>query len=246
MRNFLVATAASLVAMSLASCSSGNHSRPMFAAREQAENACLRDLKVHLDSEIRKSSGGGSWDSYTPIKTRLDEYAIFDYDCKPVFAKGSTTGELWPYYFYLSPDSDIQGGVIQLRIVSELRPKDNPYERWYSFPLNKVADFDSLPPSSPVTPFRLPYSSIVADAVSEGIAFGAVMRTCRDLYLHKKITLQEAEAEIRESKKFLENYNATAGLVPLSAKGAEMSLKVIDARWEKCKSDGSSGFTPLP
>lgn len=232
-----------LTAMALSSCYSGNHSKPIFNTREQANEACLRDLKAHLAFELRKSSDSRFYNNWTQIKTKLEEYAILDYGCKPIFARGSSTGELLPYYFYLSGESDDDDGKIELQIVSHLKPsnsKGNPYDFIYSYPLDKAADLESLPPRGPTMPFSLPYSSIVADAVSKGIAVGAVMRTCRGLN-ERKITLQEAEGEIRDSRKFLEKANADAPLGPLSTKGAEMSQKVIDARWEKCKSDKSLG-----
>jgi hypothetical protein len=239
MRRILVSA---LIAIALVSCSSGNHSKPMFNTREQADEACLRDLKAHLASELRKSSDSRFYDNWTLVKTKFEEYAIFEYGCKPVFAKGSSTGELLPYYFYLKEESDDEDGVIELRVVSDLKPRDskqNPYNYRYSYPLDKVVDFESLPPSAPATPFSLPYSSIVSDAVSKGIAVGAVMRTCRDFH-EQKITLQAAEDEIKDSRKYLERANADAPLGPLSTKGHDLSLKVFDGRWEKCKSEMSS------
>jgi hypothetical protein len=235
--------AAVMTAMALASCSSGNQSKPRYNTREQADEACLRDLEARLASELRKSSDSRFYDNWTLIKTKFEEYAIFDYGCKPVFAKGSSTGKLLPYYFYLREESDDEDGAIELQVVNNLKPRDskeNPYNFQYSYPLNKVVDFESLPPSGPSSPFRLPYSSIVSDAVSQGIAVGAVMRTCRDLH-NRKITLQEAEVEIQDSRKFLEKANADAPLGPLSSKGPQISLKVFDARWEKCKSEKSFG-----
>jgi hypothetical protein len=240
MRSLLAAV---LTAMALASCSSGNHSKPRFNTREKAAEACLRDLEAHLASEMRKSSDSRFYDNWTLIKTNLEEYAIFDYGCKPIFAKGSSTGELLPYYFYLREEAEEEDGVIERQIVSDLKPsdsKENPYDFRYSYPLNQVVDFESLPPKSPTTPFNLPYSSIVPDAVSQGIAVGAVMRTCRNLH-QQKINLQEAEDEIRDSRKYLEKANSDAPLGPLSTKGPKMSLKVFDARWDKCKSEKSLG-----
>ena len=208
-----------------------------------ADKACDRDLRDHLAAEISKSSYKQVPLEWTSIKTKNEEYAVFDFGCKPVFAKGSTTGYLLPYYFYLKDDSEAEGGSMELQIVSDLRPNDykgNPYDFRYSYPLNKAVDFEALPPSSPMKPFSLAYSSIKSDSVANGIAIGAVMRTCKDLFTHKKITMQEAESEIQESRQWLLKANSDAPLGPLSGYGGEQSLKVLDARWEKCKAENAN------
>lgn len=227
-----------LTSLFMASCTSGNHVKPRFNSREEADEACARDLKAYLESEIKKSSDNRFYDNWTWIKSKYEEYAILDYGCKPVFPKGSTTGELLPYYFYLDGDKENEEGAMELRIVSELKPvgsTENGYAYRYTYPLGETAKSESLPPVGPTFPLEMPFSSIKSDAVSQGIAIGAVMRTCKNLYGHKKITPEEAEKEIIESRRYLESANANAPLGPLSSKGSELSLKLLDARWERCK-----------
>lgn len=229
-----------LTAALLAGCDSGNHATARFGSREEADAACNKDLKEHIESEIKKSSDSRFYGNWTLIKTKYEEYAILDFGCKPVFKKGSSTGELLPFYFYLDGDAENTQDSLRLQIVSNLKPKgssENGYNYRYSYPLNGKVDFDSLPPVGPTSALWMPYSSKVADSVSQGIAIGAVMRTCRNLYNHKKITPEEAEKEILESRNYLKEVNTNPPLGPLSSKGSELSLKVLDARWEKCKAE---------
>lgn len=226
-------------ALLLTSCASGNHSKPNFDSREAADKACINDLEAYLASEIQKSSDSRFSDNYTLIKSKHEEYIIFDYGCKPVFAKGSTTGVLYPTYFYLA-DYD---GKIKSSIVFDLKPRGSSksgFDFDYSYPLGKTIDFEAGHMESPEFPFDHAFSSVNSDMIAQGIAIGAVMRTCKSLFGSESITEEQAELEIEESREFLERVAKSAlPYGPMSSKGSVKALDLLAERWEKCKKEES-------
>ena len=220
-------------------CSSGNHEKPYFPNREAADEACFNDLKNHLLNEVKKTSDYRNRDNWSHIKTEKEQYAVLDFGCKPTFKKGSTTGVLVPTYFYLN--GGYEEGTVQRRIVYELKPKEAKSNKWsfkYSYPLGKSIDFESKVRTSPKDPFYMPFSSLYQDTLSQGIAIGAVMRTCKSLFDNKNITLLEAEREINQSRDFLRRVNKSKENL-LSSEGAENSITLLEKRWKQCKEEES-------
>jgi len=225
----------------LASCEQSNHSKPYFSSREEADEACLRDLEDHIKTEIKKSSDSRFYDNYTPIKSKYEEYAVVDFDCKPIFSKSSTTAYLEPTYFY------IDGGVdtVQKKYAYSIHPKDykgKPYSFRYSYPLPERVDFEATSLTIPSEPYSFPFASIKADSLSKGIAIGFFLHTCRNVYKYNIITQAQGEREIQESREYLKKVNKDSLFGPLSSNGLKTAQEFLDKGWENCKAAGASGL----
>ena len=82
------------------------------------------------------------------------------------------------------------------------------------------------------------YNSKTKDSQLAGAAFGMVYRLCRELYLHKTITLAEAKSRAEFDLKYL---SLMAKSLQASDKGLSTARYVHSKRWENCLAEKTSG-----
>ena len=224
--------------MFLASCQYGNHEKPYFSTREEADESCNKFAKDKVKEEIEKSSDSRFYENYTHIKSDYEEFAILDYGCKPSFKKGSTTGRLIPFYSYL----DENGTIEKRRIWPENYSNDPKYK--FSYPLKNPAQSETGLSDASVNPFFMPYSSIRSQDFLTGIGYGSVFRTCRDVYRDKILTEAQGEQAIIDTKEFLSELinDNQVPFGPISSNSKDLIYQVLDGRWKNCKKKGYDGW----